>query len=294
MLTLAAAAIGLVFALADPNIGPLKRTIRTGIDLLLIAGVVDYLRKEPREKTRKGSWGEWLWLRKLTRIGFVVGAVGSIAICLWVPNVDAWLKGYRISLAFVILGFGLTGSRRIGPGRNFAAAMALTVLFEMVELAVLAYTAATIETPIAYAGARAVSLSMIHDMKNAGMRADGMVGKALQETRLFTFDGRVVKTTPLADDLLLTAHDDPFGSMMASAIFEWNQPPGIIFKDTFSKGQEQHCRFMRGVDPPLSGYVTKDVRRFVRLTVENCARKTREQYWTSRVEQARLLNDVKR
>ena len=289
ILTFAAAVLGLAFAIGDPNIGALKRIGRVGIDLLLIAGVVEYLRKEPRERTKKSTWGEWLWLRKATRFGFVVGALLSIGICLWVPNIDVWLKGYRISLALVILGFGLTGTRKIAPGRNFAAAMALTILFEMVELGVLAYTAATVEAPIAYAGAHAVSLSVIRDLKSVGLKANQQNGKWLEATLLFSYDGKVVHTTPLANDLLRTANNDPLGSMMASAVYEWNQPPKIIFRDTFTKGQEQHCRFMRGINMPLDGYVTKDVRRFVRFTVEGCARNTHEAYWVSRLPQAKML-----
>lgn len=201
-LTLAAAILGFGFALLDPAIGPWKRIGRIAVDLLLVAGILEHLRRDPREVIRKKAWEGWAWLEKLTRFGFIFGGLLSIGICLWVPNVDFWLKGYRISLSLIILGFGITGTKKIRAGRNAAAALLLTILFELVELGVLAYTTITIEGPIVYAGMHAVSLTTIRHVRDTGFRVDDKIGSLFLQLHLLEPQNNRLRLSPIGNDIL--------------------------------------------------------------------------------------------
>jgi hypothetical protein len=256
LLTLGAACAGYLFSLLDPALTLWERLMRVAIDSVVIAGIVAYLREE--KKPHVAREGVRAWLMRAQRYAGVTLTILAVALTLFVPGVDPWLKSYRLSLSVILLVALLADAQRPIASQFFARVLALQLIFATVEMGTIFYITTAVDGPIAFSVVRTAARTVGEGLVGNGFSATPFVGAILiqADDTLLRYDARTQRiraTTELAD-MLRWARGDFFGAILAGYDTLGAKRVAVMFFTSHGPSRSEQCTILRTVNPPLSGY----------------------------------------
>ena len=202
----------------------------------------------------------------------VVLTFAAIAVTLAVPDVDGWLKAYRVSLAIVLLVSILANIRRVLPQHLFQRLLVVGVALQVVEFVVFLYITVTVDAPLAYESLHYLTKSTTAQLLTTGIPMPAMAVAAVGQSDLVAYRGDRVYARPALADLLRIVHDDP-ADMLRTFVAVTSAGGPLHAVDTVAHmrtNSHDVCTTVVRVDPPLDGYATVADRAFVLQTTMRC------------------------
>ncbi len=252
ILTVLAAFLGILFALAAPHLSIGKRTGRLAADIMIIIGVVAYLGDQlvvPPKKTT--------FISTCGRIVFAGITMCAIAFICVTPGVDPWLRAYRLTLSLIVLAAVVSDMPHALPKRLFKKFALAQIALVIIQTSILFFVTWSVDGPIAYAGAETISKTLTNTLLGPGYPAPEFIGKFFNnamEPRLITYDHGQIKGTDGMYDIVHWSRGDIAGTL--KSYFEAADSQGSIhlLQSISHTSTKDGCRAIQYIHPPVSGY----------------------------------------
>jgi hypothetical protein len=252
LLTMMAAALGILFAILAPHLSIERRTGRLAADIMIIFGVIAYLGDQLVVPKKKPSF-----IDNVGRIVFGALTVCAIAFIASTPDIDPWLRAYRLTLSVIVLAALVSDMPRALPKRLFKRFAFAQFVLIVIQTAIFFFVTWSVDGPIAYAGAENFTKQLSQGLLSTGYPVPPFIGNyfnSAPEPKLITYSSGVIRGTPGLYDIVYWSRGDIAGTF--KAYFDASDQAGNLhlIESLPHTSSIDACRAIQIIHPPVDGY----------------------------------------